>query len=104
MTTQIREANESEVVTTKPQEHLYCILHEQMVQVQLSACGIGHVTIDNDGEIDFCCFPDGYAFCPPQDKLDDLPEDWAAQTDELSDDERAQAEAAEQGMWNGWSE
>lgn len=82
MTTQIREANESEVVTTKPQEYLYCILHEQMVQVQLSACGIGHITIDNDGEIDFCCFPDGYTFCPPQEEVADLSEDWMEQPDD----------------------
>lgn len=52
---------------------LYCIGHEKMVnEVPLEFCPIGHdhdMVSDYDGvvvvEIDFCCFEQGYAVCPP---------------------------------------
>lgn len=71
MTTPIREANVSEKVTPPTIEMLYCISCGRMVKAEASVCGMGHVTTDNDGEVDFCCFNGGYAFCPPPDIAED---------------------------------
>ena len=57
-------------------EMLYCILHAQMVKVEASVCGRGHVYSDAWGEADYCCFEGGWTFTPPPD------DDWAAQDDD----------------------
>lgn len=103
-----REATQAKIevpteTTAKPSEMLYCIRHEATFKAELGVCGLGHVVTEGD-TLDFCCFEGGYAFTPPDDKLDDLPEDWASQPAELSDEELAEAERAEQGMWLGGME
>lgn len=55
---------------------LYCIKCERMVKAEKpTVCPMGHVTFEATEilenlkiiEIDYCCFEDGFAFCPPPD-------------------------------------
>lgn len=88
-----REASVKEAST----ELVYCIKHECMVEVTNGE----HIYVNGGwdmGEVEACTFPLGYTFCPPPASDGD----WAAQ--DVSDEERAQAELEEQGFWLGGGE
>lgn len=52
---------------------VYCIRHEEMVWVEKTPISEGHTVFTrvatpfpfDFSEIDFCDFPDGFAYCPP---------------------------------------
>lgn len=66
MDTQLRSQTKTETETpARPFAMLYCIKCGRMEKVEYGTdCRMGH-TITASGEIDYCCFEDGYALMPP---------------------------------------
>lgn len=76
---------------------LYCIKHGRMVKAEPARlCPMGHpeeVTLEYEGvswhEIDYCCFDQGWATCPPADQDPWLMEsyDWMKWVDQARPDD-----------------